>query len=248
MAMKRFLKILLITMLSLILLIVISISVVMWMIFTPEKLTPVLRSQVDKYIPYPSEVGEVELTFYSTFPDFGIRIQHLAVISRMDESPADTLLRVDELIGVMDAKAFWKNNELIIHKISLNNGSLNIFTDSLGRSNYDLFLTESETETDDASGSEISFINLGSIGLKNLNLSYTDLASQGASLHGAGARGDGCDGLLRPATVCRRAGAYPRGRRGRRARDEHNPRGLRGSGPRPAQCRVRAVGFLGGSR
>ncbi len=176
--MKRFLKILLITLFSLILFFILSFSILMWVIFTPEKLTPLLRTQVEKIVPYPSEFGEVELTFYSTFPDFGIRVKNIVVISKTDSFPSDTLLRLNEVVGAVDVRALWKNNELIVHKLSLSDGKMNIFTDSLGHSNYDLFLTGSEVEPDDAPGSGFNLINLGSIELKNLNISYTDIAAK----------------------------------------------------------------------
>ncbi len=160
----------------------------MWIVFTPNKLTPVIRSQADNFIPYPSEFGEVELTFYKTFPDFGIKIKEIAVISKMDENVNDTLLKVNELIAEIDLKALWKKNELIIQKFSLNDGMLNIFSDSLGRSNYDLFLNGKDDIPEDTATSEMSFINLKKVEFKNMDLSYTDIATKlSTTIKGIGA-------------------------------------------------------------
>lgn len=172
--MKRLLKFFFISLTSLILLLAISISVVLWIAFSPDKLTPMVRNQTEKYIPYLTETGKVELTFFSTFPKLGIKLSDFAIISPVNAATSDTLLNADELIAVMDAKAFLNSNELIISQFIMADGSLNIFIDSLGNSNYMLLLTESSTEAGDPSSTDYGFIDLEKIEFKNLNLSYTD--------------------------------------------------------------------------
>ncbi|MBW8324367.1 MAG: hypothetical protein K0M50_06360, partial [Prolixibacteraceae bacterium] len=49
-------------------------GIAVWLVFTPERLTPVVRSQAAKYITCETQIGEVELTFFSTFPRFGIKV------------------------------------------------------------------------------------------------------------------------------------------------------------------------------
>jgi hypothetical protein len=82
-------------------------------VFTPARLTPLVRNQAEKNIPYLTEIGEVELTLFSTFPRFGIRVNGLAVISPGTGAPSDTLARADAITGVIDAKAFWKDRQLM---------------------------------------------------------------------------------------------------------------------------------------
>ena len=123
----------------------------MYLVFTPERFTPIVRKQVDKFITCQSEIGEVELTFFSTFPNFGVKIRKFALINPVADSQFDTLVKVDELVGIVDAAAWWKKDELILTGLKLTGGTVNLFSDSLGNTNYDIF--PSDTTTDSATES-----------------------------------------------------------------------------------------------
>ena len=58
-------------------LILIIISCLVWFVFTPGKLTPIIKKQLPSLITCKSEIKDVELTFFSTFPEFGIKINDL---------------------------------------------------------------------------------------------------------------------------------------------------------------------------
>ncbi len=176
--MKRYLKGLFITLASFILLLLISLGILMWFVFTPEKLTPIVQNHAEKHIPYQTEIGEVELTLFSTFPLFGIRIGNFAVISPLSGAPCDTLLKADELLGVINAGAYLRSREVIIDKFILSNGSLNIFADSLGNSNYSLLMTETTTEQEESPGSGFDFVDVENIELKNFSLSYNSITEK----------------------------------------------------------------------
>ena len=79
--MKKFGKIFFITLLSLFAVLIVTICIVLFLVFTPERFTPIVRKQVDKFITCQSEIGEVELTFFSTFPNFGLKIRQFALIN-----------------------------------------------------------------------------------------------------------------------------------------------------------------------
>ncbi len=177
--MKRYLKIFFITLTSLLLLFVTASTILLWIVFTPERLTPIVSGQAEKHIPYRTEIEEVDLTFFSTFPRFGIRMINFAMLSPGTGAPTDTLLKADELVGVIDAVALWKNRDLIINKFILSNGSLNLFTDITGNSNYGLLIAEPGAVPEELSeDTGFGFVDLKNLELKNLNLSYTDLSSK----------------------------------------------------------------------
>jgi hypothetical protein len=174
--MKRYIKIMLFTASSLFLLLLITISIFLWLVFTPERLTPLVRKQTEKHIPYHSEIGSVELTFFSTFPRFGIKMRNFAIISPLIGAACDTLMKLEELTGVIDAGAYWKNGDLTINRFILSNGYMNVFSDSLGQSNYSLLLPDIPAE-DEQPGPGISFLTLENIELKNLSISFIDMAA-----------------------------------------------------------------------
>ena len=103
-----------------------------------------------------------------------MKIKQFALINPVAESQSDTLVEVDEFIGVVDAAAWWKKNELILKGLELTGGSVNIFTDSLGNTNYDIFATDTasspETET------IMPLIEIRNVVLNDVSLSYNDLS------------------------------------------------------------------------
>lgn len=174
--MKKAGKIILITLLSLITTLIISIFIVLYIVFTPAKFTPIVRKQADKFITCKTAIGEVELTIFSTFPDFGLKVRNFSLINPVADSQNDTLVRVDELLCTVDAAAWWKKNEIILKGLELTGGSVSLFTDSLGNTNYDVIITDttavnvSETETG------LPTVDIRNIGLNDINLQYKDLS------------------------------------------------------------------------
>lgn len=173
--MKKFFKVLLTAIISLLVLILLVISIAIWFVFTPEKLTPQIKKQADKNLTCQSEIGEVELTFFSTFPNFGLKLKDFVLINPVKGSINDTLLSIQELEAIIDAKTYWKNGDIIVQEISLLNGNINVFSDSLGNTNYDIFIEDSDTVAS-SSPSKLPFIDIKKAALKNVNLAYQDLA------------------------------------------------------------------------
>ena len=171
--MKKFLKIFLISLASLLLLVLIAGAVASWLIFTPERLTPIVRKQAAKLINCQSEIGKVELTFFSTFPQFGLRADKLILIHPVNGAPNDTLIHVKELIGIINIQSLIKKRELIVSDFRLSNGNIYAYTDSNGKANFDIFNIASEPDT---TQTDLIFkvIDVENVDLKNVNVSYID--------------------------------------------------------------------------
>jgi len=167
-------KYLLIVLIAWTLVISAALGILSWYIFTPEKLTPIVRSQVEKLITCESEIGSVELTLFSTFPKLGLQVNGLTLINPVDGAQSDTLLHMSRFRGFFDLDAFWNQNDLIFSQIILENGIVNVFFDEEGDSNLDIFAFQGEAEPDRESAFTINEIDAGTILLKNANISYLD--------------------------------------------------------------------------
>ena len=55
------------TLLGIVLPVVVAVTIACYIVFTPERLTPIARNVADKFITCEYEIGEVDLTFFSTF-------------------------------------------------------------------------------------------------------------------------------------------------------------------------------------
>ncbi len=174
--MRKFIKIFFISILSLLGVLIIAISIVVWIVFTPERLTPVVRKQAAKYITCKSEIGSVELTFFSTFPNFGLKVRNFALINHVSGSLSDTLVSVNELVAVIDAREYWKKKDIILIGLEMNGGSVNVYSDSLGNTNYNIVTPDPNPVPAEASEAELPFIDIRNIEVKDVSFNYNDMS------------------------------------------------------------------------
>lgn len=171
--MNKTVKITLITLGSVAGLAIIAVAVALWIVFTPARLTPIVNKQAARFVTCHAETDRVELTFFSTFPRLGLRADNLRLVNPVDGSPCDTLARFGRVRAAIDVRAFLRRDELILSDIELRDGTVCLFTDSLGRTNYDIVRSEPEAETDTA-GLSIKSIDAGRVVLKNVDIVYID--------------------------------------------------------------------------
>ena len=175
--MKKAIKITLVSVLSLIGLVLIIVSIAIWLVFTPERLTPIVNKQADKLLTCQSELGEIELTFFSTFPDFGIKIKNFRLINPTTGAQSDTLVSMNEFTGIVDIKTWWKTSDIVLVGMEMNGGTINLWADSLGNSNYNIVAPDTAPEADDAEEESVTpLIDIKNISLKDIDISYNDLS------------------------------------------------------------------------
>ena len=147
--MKRVWKIIGITLGSLLGVVLLVISVALWLVFTPKRLTPIVRQVADKIITAEHEVGQVELTFFSTFPDFGLRAEGLTIVNPMVGAQCDTLLSAPEVVATVDVMAFLRDENLIVKELSLREAVVNAYLSANGKTNFDVFALPEDTTADE---------------------------------------------------------------------------------------------------
>lgn len=173
--MKKIFKRIAIVFSTILLVLLIAVCVAVYFVFTPDRLTPIVRKQAANYITCQHEIGEVELTFFSTFPNFGLKVNRFALINPVNSSPSDTLVAAEQLVGIFDIMALWKRNELVLTDLQLHNGVANAFVDSLGRTNFDIIVTDTiPAPVDTTESVPFKFIDIKNVELKNVSLIYVD--------------------------------------------------------------------------
>lgn len=152
------------------------VCIAMYLIFTPERLTPIARQLADKYVVCDHEIGEVDLTFFSTFPYFGASVKDVVIINPVTGAQSDTVLAVPELVvslKILDAI----NGDIYIQKCRLNDAKANIYIASDGLTNFDVLAlppTE-ETPEDTTAGWKLKSLAWDdAITIKASNLSFVD--------------------------------------------------------------------------
>lgn len=121
--MKKGLKILLITLLSLVGVVALALGTVCTIVFSPKILVPVVEKNLNKMEAFSFGLDNADLVFFKTFPRFSIHIEGFEVMTK----PAkDTIACVDDLYASIDIMAFLKREEVIVERFSLKGGFANL--------------------------------------------------------------------------------------------------------------------------
>ena len=174
--MKRFWKIFGITLGAIVGVVLIVVCVAIWLIFTPARLTPIVLQVADKYITCGHEVGEVDLTFFSTFPEFGLRVDGLYLINPTAGAQSDTLLAAPEVVATVNVVEFLRHSNLVVKELSLPNAVANIYIAADGTTNFDVFALSSDTTATDTVSSGLPFdqISVDAARIEGRYISFVD--------------------------------------------------------------------------
>lgn len=180
--MKKILKISAIVLLSVILLIGIGVGILSHYMFSPDKLTPIVRKQTAKYFTCKTDIGEVELTFFSSFPTLSLRIDQLNLVGR-ESNGQDTIMAVEKAYMAVNVKDLLFKKHIKLEGLTIDGFKASISTDSSGYSNYNvlsptLFSSEPDTTTSDSFEIPFDGIDLNEIILKKGSLSYINVPSK----------------------------------------------------------------------
>ena len=137
--MKKPLKITLISLGSLLEIVLMAVIVACWIVVTPACLTSIVKKQAPNFINCDFDIKRADLTVFKSFPKVGLEIDDVVLVNPMDGNPSDTLAYIHECVVSVDIKKFLKENQIIIDECRLNGGYVNLFTDSLGNANIDIF-------------------------------------------------------------------------------------------------------------
>ncbi|MDR2891267.1 MAG: AsmA family protein [Alistipes sp.] len=174
--MKKFVKITLISLGSLVGLALLVIVVALWVVFTPARLTSIVEKQLPNFVTCEASVERVELTFFSSFPRLGLQVDGVALVNAMEGAPSDTLLSLDRLHAAVDVRAFLRRDELRLSDVVLSGGTACLFTDEEGRTNYDIVkpAAEEPAPVPEEGGFALSHIDLNALTVENLDILYVD--------------------------------------------------------------------------
>lgn len=184
--MKKALKVIAWTLLSVVLTVMVVISIACYLIFTPERLTPIVRQVAAEFITCEHEIGEVELTLFSTFPYLGVEIHEVSLIHPIDSVSPDTLAAVERMVvAVQPFDAI--RGDIFIKQLSVEGVTANVYVSADGRTNYDVIALSDTTEIveDTTTGWRIESIGWDEdMTIHARSVSYRDDKNQiDASLH-----------------------------------------------------------------
>ena len=183
--MKKALKITGITLASLVGLVLIVAGIAVAVLTSSGRLTKMVKKYAPQFVNCEMQLGKADLTLFKTFPNVGVDIENVALINPMAGSPSDTLANINNLIVVVDAKKFLKEKEIVVRRCILENAFVNLYTDSIGNSNLNVFNSKEDNDTTKTSFDYL--VDIEEVKLKNSTVFYTDdrngMVAQGRGLN-----------------------------------------------------------------
>ena len=174
---KRVLKWTLWSLLALVVLILVGVTIVIHFIFTPAKLTPLVEKTAKEYLNAEVHFGNIELTFFSTFPDFGIQLDDASVISGTfrdstangEPTMQDSLMNIKSCLLTINPIAYLTKNRIVVKDFVLEQPEIYAYVDSAGVPNWDILRIAADTTTVDTTMADTTTFDSG-IRLRNVRI------------------------------------------------------------------------------
>ena len=133
-----------------------------------------MREVASEYVQCEHEIGKVELTFFSTFPRFGLRIDSVTVIHPMEGAPSDTVVHIPHAVLSVDVLAFLNEGMLSIPTLRMPDLQANIYVAADGSANYDI-LVGNEAKGEEAEDTTAMALPFQTIQVDEIQLSARQL-------------------------------------------------------------------------
>lgn len=161
---------------------VVVVAFVINYVFTPDKLTPIVLNVANRSLDADLKVESVELTFFSTFPQFGLKVDEGFLVSKVlnDSLPqkTDSLLAFKECVLIVNPLDYFLKNKISVYNLSLKNVAVYAYRNKTGKANWEIVKTSSDTlavEKDTISQNKFdSEIDIRQVELEHANLIFDD--------------------------------------------------------------------------
>lgn len=140
--MKKFLKITGITSACILGTFLVLVLVLQYIVFPSSRLKPMVEEAMADYITCDYEIDKVELTYFSTFPKFGVQIEGFRLINPVEGAPNDTLISLPKGLASVYLSDMLFSNTMTLSKIKAIDLEANIYIDEDGNPNFNVFNME----------------------------------------------------------------------------------------------------------
>lgn len=185
--MKRKNKILTITVATLVTLVfvlpAIVFSILNWAVLPPEKLTPMVIEQTNKFLEAHLECERIELTYFETYPYVGVKLTNGRLISHAAEDstsheeelaiPSDSLLTFSYATVSFQPLDYVFGGKITVKDFSIDKPRFYGFVNKDGRANWDIYHSE-EDSAGTSDKSPFPPIDLQKVRIQNGHFTYDD--------------------------------------------------------------------------
>lgn len=167
---------------TLIILMAAAIGGTIHFIFTPEKLTPLVVKTANGQMNARLNMKRVELTFFSTFPRFGLKLTDGTLMSKAIRDTLwqrpDTLASFSKAVLVINPMDYLKEQKVSIYRLSLDSAKIYAYKHEDGRVNWDILPADTTAIHTDTVAQDSAFtireIDIRRVVLRHASLTFDD--------------------------------------------------------------------------
>lgn len=130
----RVVRYIFVTLLSLVLIVIAIIAITINFVFTPTKLSPTIEKVVNQNLNAKLSLSSVELTFFSSFPNFLIVINDGALMTLQN----DTIVSFEKIDVAVNPIALIRDSSVVISKVEFFHPVINALVSEDGAMNWDV--------------------------------------------------------------------------------------------------------------
>ncbi len=177
---KRAFKIVGFGLATLIVAVVAVIAIILNFVFTPEKLTPVVLKVANEQLDAQLDMGTVELTFFSTFPRFGLKLTDGTLVSNAIRDTlwqrTDTLVKFRRAVLVVNPMDYLKEQKISLYRLSLDSANVYAYKSEEGKANWEIVSADTTAVADTSSGMMpvINEIDIRRVSLRHTTVTFDD--------------------------------------------------------------------------
>ena len=170
----------------------IGFSILNWGVLPPEKLTPLVIEQTNKFIDAHLDCERVELTYFETYPYLGVKLTNGHLISHTAEDstaheeelaiPSDSLLAFSRATVSLQPLDYLFGGKITIKDFSIENPRFYGFVNKNGCANWDIYENETDSTENDTDKKDLPPIDLQRVRIYGGHFTYdnrqTDLFAE----------------------------------------------------------------------
>ncbi len=163
----------------------VAFGIVKWGILPPEKLTPLVTREANKYLNGYLECESIELTYFDTYPYLGVKISNGTLVSEVTRDSlavaegtyqaTDSLVSFKKAVISVNPGDYFFNDKITIAGIFLDAPCIYAYIDEKGEPNWEVYTSEPDPETlESDSVAPLPPIDLQKVRIRNGHFIYDD--------------------------------------------------------------------------
>lgn len=151
----------------------ILIAVVLNFIFTSEKLTPIVLEAANRNLNAKLDMKSVELTFFSTFPRFGVQLTDGTLVSKAIRDTlwqrTDTLVSFKKAVAVVNPMDYLRQQKISIHRLALEHADIYAYKNKDGIANWDITVPDTVQSASSPAGDAM---NINELDIRQISIQH----------------------------------------------------------------------------